>query len=145
MAATATIRVTKVYPPRNGNPKASWSVVDGDGKYWGFYPDKVGTPATGSVITVEWKGREWQGKEYKDITAIIGESGDTGPTAPKANGHAAPAPRPAHDDATSERIFICGIVNAAIHSQQLDPFDGSRITDACLAAREAYRNIFKGN
>lgn len=147
MTATATITAKYINPPRNGNPRASWSIKDERGDYWGFYPDKVGKPEQGQQITVEWKEREYGGKTYKDITAILGQSGDTGPTAPRpaSTSGSAPAARPAHDDATSERIFICGIVNAAIHSQQLDPFDGSRITDACLAAREAYRNIFKGN
>lgn len=147
MTATATITAKYINPPRNGNPRASWSIKDERGDYWGFYPDKVGKPEQGRQITVEWKEREYGGKTYKDITAILGTSGDTGPTAPRPASTSGSAPAASNgyrktdpDDAI--RMWVCSLINAGIQAGTVDPYDGARLTDAGLAAKEAYRNLF---
>jgi hypothetical protein len=140
MTATATIEVKYVNPPKN-NPKASWSIKDALGAYWGFYPEKVGKPSPGDTITVEWSESNYQGKTYKNIEKIL-----TVGTAPDSNSSApASSPRPAQqDDRTPERIFVCGIINAAIHSGALQPFNAGDIAAVGQAAQEAYAQLFGG-
>ena len=146
MTATATIDVKYVNPPKNGNAKAPWSVKDAHGQYWKYWPDRSGRIDAGSTIQVEWKeGDEYNGKRDQIITRVIGLDANPPPPPPRANGSAAPAaaPRqPAQDDRTPERIFVCGLLNAAVSHGHLDVFDAPRLTDAGLAAQEAYRNLF---
>ena len=144
MTATATLDIKYVDAPKNGNAKAPWSAKDAHGQRWKFWPDRAGRIDAGTTIQVEWKeGDEYQGKRDQIITKVIGL--DANPPPPRAtNGSAAPAaaPRPAQDDRTPERIFVCGLLNAAVSHGHLDVFDAPRLTDAGLAAQEAYRNLF---
>lgn len=57
--------------------------------------------------------------------------------------NSAQRPRP-QDDGTPERIYVCGIVNAAIHSQQVSPLDAESLVNVTNAARQAYRRTFGG-
>lgn len=150
MTATATITAQYVDAPKNGNAKAPWSVKDAMGQRWKFWPDRAGRIDVGQTVTVEWKeGDEYQGKRDQIITKVLGTSGDTGPTAPRAsNGSAAPvasAPRQQTHPEDAKRMWTCAVLVAAIEAGKVDPFDGSALTDVCHAAGEAYANVFKGN
>lgn len=46
--------------------------------------------------------------------------------------------RPPVDDPTPERIYVCGIVNSAITSQQVNPMDPAALVAVTNAARQAW-------
>jgi hypothetical protein len=145
MTATATIDVKYVNPPKNGNAKAPWSVKDAHGQYWKYWPDRSGRIDAGTTIQVEWKeGDEYQGKRDQIITKVIGLDANPPPPRASTNGNAAPAaaPRPAQDDRTPERIFVCGIINASIQAGALQPFNAGDIAAVGQAAQQAYAQLF---
>lgn len=124
---TATITPKYINPPRGS--ARSGSVKDADGVYWGVPTDMLNQFSAGKVVTVEYETSEYNGKQYKNVKRI---SAATPAQQQQATAKA---------DSTSERIFVCGIVNAAVASGKL-ALDPNAITDAVHAAREAWSMTF---
>jgi hypothetical protein len=121
-----------VNPPRPGKKMGSAKLPDNSILY--FYPDKVSlTP--GQAVTVEYADKMFGDKPAKVIERVVQPNG--------SNGHAAPAPsgggyqRAGTDKETAERIYVCGIINAAVSAGKLD-----LSTDALISATEAARDAW---
>lgn len=102
------IQIAKIYPPK----QAGWSasIKDNLGQYFGVKAEIASTLSEGQTIQADIRTKEKDGKTFRDIIKIHdgGESQAKTTTAPAAsNGRYG-----AHDDATAERIFVCGVVNA---------------------------------
>lgn len=135
---TETITAQFVDPPKPGKKLAN--VKTADGRRFGFDPSKVSLQP-GGTYTVQTSSREWQGKTYLNIEAVVGAPPAAAQSAPRAsgsNGYAKPT-----DDATAERIYCCGIVNAAISSGSLTLSTASLVA-ATNAARQAWAQTFGG-
>ena len=117
---TTVVTVDFVNPPREGKKKGS--IKTKELGYVGVWPDKLSLFEKGKKYEIEWKE---QG-QYKDFVKMIGQ--------PQAgNGK--------RDDATPERIFVCGIVNSAVSSGKVEPTVGN-LTALTNAAREAWAATF---
>lgn len=103
------IQISKIYPPK----QAGWSasIKASDGNYYGVKEAIANTLSEGQTIQADIVVKDRNGKTYRDITKIYGNDG---PAQPQANRTASPSTSRygASDDATAERIFVCGIVNA---------------------------------
>lgn len=132
-----TVTVKKTYPPNPGKTLAS--AVLSDGRRMGFNPARVMLQEGGTFV-VETSSRDYQGKTYHNIEKVIGAAG---------NSNAAPAPqssgRPT-DDATAERIYVCGILNAWVANAAYESSvpQVHQLVAVTSAAREAWRQTFGG-
>lgn len=138
------IKVQYVDPPKEGSQFSSWSVKDANGNR--YYADAAVGQAIirGEINEVEIvNGTSKAGKAFQKITKVI-----TGgqQQLPKTAGQAAArvVGRHADDDPTPERIYVCGIVNASIHSQQVIPTDPMALIAVTDAARSAWAATFGG-
>lgn len=136
-----TITVQYVNPPKPGKKKGSVKSVAG--KTYGVWPDKLDLFQPGGTYVVEVEQNEFNGQTYYGVKRVIG-----GPPAGGSNGTAAPATEPMGarrqtDDATAERIYVCGIVNAAVPGL-LDKgsLNGVALVKLTNEARQAWRQTF---
>ena len=101
------IEIQKIYPPKN--PGWSASIKASDGNYYGIKETMVAGLSEGQTITADIRTQEKNGKTYRDIIKLHGD-------APAPDVKPAPAASTgrygAQDDATAERIFVCGLINA---------------------------------
>lgn len=132
MTNTETVQVQYVNPPKPG--KKMGSIKTADGRYMGVWPDKLTRFQQGGTYTIK---TETQG----DFTKVVDVVTDGGGQEQQAPQQQRPAGRPT-DDATAERIYVCGIVNAAV-SNGVEPTTAS-LVEITKAAREAYRQTFGG-
>jgi hypothetical protein len=68
---TVSIRVQYVNPPAAG--KKQWTIKDDTGMTFGYYGDKFSFQQ-GQEVTIEYSTREYKGKEYYSVEAIVGSS-----------------------------------------------------------------------
>lgn len=128
---TETVTVQYVNAPKPG--KKMGSIKTADGRYIGCWPDKLVRFQQGGTYTIK---TETQG-DFTKVVDVVGNDAPTQQQAPQQRSVGRPT-----DDATAERIYVCGVVNAAISS-------GLEVTTGTLvgitnAAREAYRQTFGG-
>lgn len=138
------IKVQYVDPPKEGSQYTSWSVKDANGNR--YYADAAVGQALvkGQVNEVEIvNGTSKAGKAYQKIIKVISGGQQR---QPQTAGQAAArvVGRHSDDDPTPERIYVCGIVNAAIHSQQVIPTDAMALIAVTDAARSAWAATFGG-
>lgn len=102
------IQIAKIYPPK----QAGWSasIKDNLGQYFGVKAEIANTLSEGQTIQADIRTKEKDGKTFRDIIKIHdGGASQPGPaTAPAAS----TGRYGAQDDATAERIFVCGLLNA---------------------------------
>lgn len=131
-----TITAVKWYPPKQ--PGWSGSFKAEDGNYYGCKEEMVASIPIGTPVEVEITTKEKDGKTYRDIKRVV--SAGVAPAAkPQVNG----TRYGSTDDATAERIYVCGILNAWVAhvapSRDIKPSDLVTVTEA---AREAWRQTF---
>jgi hypothetical protein len=135
-----SIVVQYVNQPKPGKKKGS--IKSTAGKTYGVWPDKLDQFQPGGSYTVEVEENQYNGQTYYGVKRIIG--------AP-SNGNATPAPSPAPytgrqtDEATAERIYVCGIVNAAVPTlAAAGDLRTGVLIEITNTAREAWRQTFGG-
>lgn len=100
---TETVTVAFVNQPKEAG-KSYGSIKTADGKFISVHRDKLGLFQKGGSYVVEYETTD---RGYHNFKALVQQAG-------QANGHTAAPPARNEDLATAERIFVCGIVNAAV-------------------------------
>lgn len=113
----ATVTPKYINEPR-GNAKSA-SIKDADGTYWGIPPAmmssfRVGQPYIVKYDVTDSKDGTRQFKNIKSATPVGGASVVAMPQKEVRTGHGGGFN--STDTATAERIFVCGILNAAVRS-----------------------------
>ena len=129
------IQIAKIYPPK----QAGWSahIKDNLGNYFGVKEALVSNLSEGQTISADVVTKDKAGKTYRDIVKIHGMNG---------GGSAAPSPQTsapatarygAQDDATAERIFVCGVVNSVAPKiyEKLGTIDSEKLAALVQVAR----------
>lgn len=128
--STATITIKYVNQPKEG--KSFGSVKDSTGQMWGVHQSKLNDLKPGQTVDVTYTSKDYQGKEYRNISAFTVKAA----AAPPAGG----APRGA---STDEQIFITGVVGRALGSGKFDAEDVSKLTVAAYKAWGALQAMRK--
>jgi hypothetical protein len=125
------------YPP--SQPGWSGRFKATDGSYYGVKEEMAGEIPLGVPTEVEITTKEKDGKIYRDIKRVIGFPSKAG------GGSTAPAPRAgSYDDATSERIFVCGALNAVLPKifERDSGLLPSKLVEVVEMLRATWRNTF---
>ncbi len=131
------IQISKIYPPKQSGWSASIKAQDGN--YYGVKEEVAKSLAEGQTITADVKMQEKNGKTYRDIIKIH----DAGPSARPGS---TPAPTQStgrygsNDDATAERIFVCGFVNATAPKvyEKFGAISSDQLTALVMVARTTW-------
>jgi hypothetical protein len=142
---STTITVRYVNQPKS--PKGPGSVKDVNNALWKVWPDDLPRFREGGTYLIGYMPGTYAGKPdntIKEVQDVTGGQLPSPPTAPQANGSFAAAPRPngkyaPTDDATAERIFVCGAINAFAHAGTVKP-NVRDVTNAVNALRAVYHN-----
>jgi hypothetical protein len=133
--------------PSKRHPDKYATVKGGDGTW---YDAPIGMlqhlqQSRGKTIEFVVEGTTKGDKTYWAIKGYAQRSAhaQTDPTPTVAAAPTRPIVRA--DDPTPERIYVCGIVNAAITSQQVNPMDPAALIAVTNAARQAWRATLGGN
>jgi hypothetical protein len=132
--STATVHVRYVNQPGEG--KKLGTIKDVDGVVYGVAPEKLSLFQPGHQYSVEYSEREWQGRTFRTITAVSNGSGVSIPL---------PARRPPFRETSpvdAERMFVCGLLNAAVAAGKVEPISAASIIGCVQAARAAWRATF---
>jgi hypothetical protein len=129
------IQIAKIYPPK----QAGWSasIKDNLGNYFGVKEALVSNLSEGQTISADVVTKDKAGKTYRDIVKIHGMNGG-GSSAPSHQASAPAAPRyGSQDDATAERIFVCGVVNSVAPKiyEKLGTIDSEKLAALVQIAR----------
>jgi len=134
---TETVTVQYVNPPKDGGSYGSIKTMDG--KRISVHRDKLGLFQKGGSYVMEYETTQQGYHNFKRL------AGGSGPSPAGANPRSASYTRQ-DDPAVAERIYCCGIVNAAVaalaEKGSLSAFALVGITNA---AREAWRQTFGEN
>lgn len=105
---TATVTVAFVNPPAQGRKQGN--IKTDDGNYYGVQPSMLGLFSKGGKYEINFDSREYNGKTYHTVTSVkaLGGGSETAQGGGKGT-----------DPATSENIFVCGIMNALASSGSL--------------------------
>lgn len=131
----ANIAIAYVNPPKAG--KKNGSVKTKTGEMFGVPPEKLDQFQQGGEYAVEYSERQFNGQTYRTIIAatlmqppVQSRSNDTGKYGNK-------------DDATAERIFVCGALNAHVSSGQAE-MSAAYIGNIVNILREVWRTEMAG-
>jgi hypothetical protein len=108
----ATVTVRYVNPPKAG--KTNGSIKDSDGVMYGVPPHMLNNFQQGATYTIDYSERDFRGQTYKTVTTAV----LTAPPQESGGGKYGPV-----SDATAERIFVCGALNAAIQGGHVEMSD----------------------
>lgn len=133
------IQIQKIYPPK----QAGWSasIKGADGNYYGVKEIVAHGLSEGQTISADIRTKEVNGKVYRDIIKIndAGSAALSGPA--RATTPSSPAGKyGAQDDATAERIFVCGVVNAVAPKiyEKLGTIDSEKLSALVQVARSTW-------
>lgn len=126
------IQIAKIYPPK----QAGWSasIKDNLGQYFGVKAEIANTLSEGQTIQADIRTKEKDGKTFRDIIKIHDGSASQGKATAAATSNGRYG---AHDDATAERIFVCGVVNAVAPKiyEKLGTIDSEKLAALVQVAR----------
>lgn len=105
---TTTVTVAYVNPPAQGKKQGNIKTDNGD--FYGVSPAMLGLFSKGGKYEINYESREYQGKTYHTVTSVKKLESP----APASGGG-----KTGTDPATSENIFVCGIMNALATSGNL--------------------------
>lgn len=108
----ATVEVKYVNPPKQG--KVNGSIKDATGQMYGVPPHLLPTFQQGATYNIDYSERNFNGAQYRTVTTAV----LTAP--PQASGGSYAGKYGKTDDATAERIFVCGALNAAIQGGHVE-------------------------
>lgn len=133
--ATATINVRYLNPRDGQRPP---SVKTPEGVYYNLSDEQFPQMQQGGTYNVEYHVKTIRGREYKIVDKVTVVGG-------------APAARPSSggrptDDATAERIFVCGGLNAILSNPNFDlqNLSQSGVVAMVKTLRGAYMETFGG-
>lgn len=132
--ATAQVKVQYVNPPKMG--KKNGSIKTPDNQIYGVPPNLLPQFQAGGTYQIEYNSREFNGQWYKTVAGVTPVAAPV-PSSNAGGGSAAPK----WDDATPERIFVCGAINAAIEGGVIG-FDQATIENAVRTLRNVWANTF---
>lgn len=124
------VKVAYVNPVKPG--KKNGSIKTEDNQIFGVPPHFLGQFRVGGSYQIEYDTHTWQGQDYKTVGKVVQLA------APESN-TVRGNPRPI-DDRTAERIFVCGLLNAAAGNGQLQIGDLGALQSAIAIARAAWAN-----
>lgn len=101
----SSITVRYVNSPKAGKKNGSIKGIHDD--IYGVPPHMLGNFQPGATYTIDYSVRSFNGQEYKTVTTAVMAS----PPPQEGSGGGKYGNK---DDATAERIFVCGALNAAI-------------------------------
>lgn len=130
---TETVTVQYVNQPKDAS-KSYGSIKTQDGKFISVHRDKLGLFQKGGSYVVEYETTD---KGYHNFKRIV--SAEPGPG---HNSQGATPPARNEDLATAERIFVCGIVNAAVGAGHST--DWGSLVPLVNNARNAFAFTFGG-
>jgi hypothetical protein len=130
---TATINVAYVNQPKPG--KKQGNVKTDTGEYYGVALGMLGMFSPGGRYEVSYSSREFNSKTYHTIETVnkVGE-------APRASGGGGAKHGPV-DDATAERIFVQGILQAFIRAGKIETTTPN-VVAAVKSLRSAWSQTF---
>lgn len=114
---------------RNGSIKTPENFI------YGVPPNLLSQFQPGGTYNIEYNVRDFNGQTYKTVASV------TPVAAPVPTGNTGSGSASKWDDATPERIFVCGAINAGIQSGALN-FDQTVIENAVRALRNVWANTF---
>lgn len=126
----ATVTVAYVNQPRPG--VKSGSIKDTNGTYYGVPPAMLGSFQPKGTYEIFYEETNVKGKVYYNVKTFK----PVGPAPAASTGGGTGGYKT--DDVTAERIFVCGIINAGISSNQL-AIQTTDLVQAVQSAREAWR------
>lgn len=129
--ARATIQVKYVNQPREGMKNGS--VKTAEGVLYGVPPPLLPQFQPGGTYNVEYNTSQFQGRTYSTISAASAMVQSGAPLQSGSKFHA--------NDETAERIFVCGIINAAVGNGSLS-VNRAELVAAVSACREAWQAAF---
>lgn len=129
----ATIKIAYVNSPQQG--RKNGSVKTDMGEFYGVPPSMLSQFSQGASYVVDYGTRDYNGKTYRDVKNVI---------------RMVSAPTPAGgsnsyrqtDDATAERIFVCGGLNSALQAGQVNIGDTAGLFNAVQNMRETWARTF---
>ena len=149
-----TFTVAEKFPP-DKHPKKG-SIKSTEGYFYGVWKEDLIKLQEGKTYSSEIEA--YEASNRKKYHTLIGrtivrkepqsDADDEEATPPSAKTLTKTYPRIAKpgavpgDDNTPERIFVCGGLNAAIHSGQVDIRQPSTVVDAVRCLRDAWRLTF---
>lgn len=134
----ATIIVQYVNQPMAG--KKQGNVKTPDGVIYGVDPGMLSIFSPGQSYVVQYEDRVWNGKTYHTIKSAT-PTGAQSPAQGGAGGAASRSKYGSTDDATAERIFVCGALNAFITNGRIEP-NAAAVISAVKALRAAWSDTF---
>lgn len=138
----ATITVAYLNQPQAG--KKNWSIKTSDGTYYSVPAGLAGMFQQGGTNTITYEDKLFNGKVFHMIRDAKPAQQQASPApAPQSqyNGGGSPSAHQSKD----EHIFLCGIINQAVSSGQINPHNATEIVAVGIAAREAYAAIWAAN
>lgn len=123
------VKIAYVNPPQQG--RKNGSIKTDTGEFYGVPPAMLSQFTQGGTYSVEYGERIYNGRTYKDIKSASMIN------APSGGGRQT-------DDVTSERIFVCGAINSALQSGQLNIGDEEAVTHAVAMLRSVWARTFGG-
>lgn len=156
----AVITVQRVIPAKDQGKSAS--VKDLDGRFYGFWPDKLGgVIRENETYEIEFSATVKNNTTYRDIRSakMVAKPAPAQYTSQHAAQERQPDPRPEPPRATSpngngagqyyrptaprdsERMFVCSTLNAFISTGRIDPAR-DHLTAAINELRAAYAATF---
>jgi len=106
---TATVTVAYVNPPAEGKKQGNIKTDGGD--YYGVAPAMLGQFSKGGKYEITYESRDYNGKTYHTVKTVKALGGPV-PSNTGSGGN--------RDEATSENIFVCGVMNAIAGTGSLD-------------------------
>lgn len=107
----ANIQVKFVNEPREG--RKNGTIKTEDDELYGVPPQKLGMFQPGGRYQIEYSTRSWKGQDYKTVISA-------NLLAPPSTNSGGGGKYGRTDDATAERIFVCGALNAAIQGGHVE-------------------------
>lgn len=126
-----TVTVQYVNQPKAG--KSYGSIKVADGRYISVHQDKLGLFRKDGTYVIETE----QNGQYHNFKRIVSDQSASAPQGATPNSSSG-----RNDDATAERIFVCGIVNAAVGAGH--DLSGQGLVDLVRRCRKVWAYTFGG-
>jgi len=139
MSSTAIVKVAFVNDAKDGRKMGNIKTVEG--VYYSVPVNMLGLFARGGTYEVVYEDNVYQGRTYHHIKTIKQQGGESSPAENKTTNGTGGHKYGATDNATAERIYVCGALNSFIAAGKIDP-NANSVRIATDALRTAWRQTF---